>query len=84
MPKSSDLRLTSKRIQPRCEIRTPPLKDGLKYHAFLVYSSKDIAWVKDLMKVLERRYKLKCALSDRDFEPGKYLHSRIIPFIFAY
>ncbi|CAH1791030.1 unnamed protein product [Owenia fusiformis] len=48
------------------------LEEGKEYHLFFCHSSVDLAWVWDVVKVLEAPpYSLKCAFSDRDFMPGQ-------------
>ena len=45
-----------------------------KYHAFVIYSYKDILWLKDkLLPFLEEKHHLTCCVDYRDFVPGKPL-----------
>ncbi|CAH1788776.1 unnamed protein product [Owenia fusiformis] len=48
------------------------LGEGKEYHLFFCHSSHDLAWVWDVVKILEAApYNLKCAFSERDFLPGQ-------------
>ena len=44
---------------------------GFDYHAFIIFSSKDLEWVKEkLLRPLEDQYHLKCCVHYRDFHAG--------------
>ncbi|KAK3602250.1 hypothetical protein CHS0354_034487 [Potamilus streckersoni] len=46
------------------------LPPGKKYHAFFIYSSSDIAWVKRTVETLENNHGFVCCEYDRDNIPG--------------
>ena len=51
-------------------LNSQPLSHGKKYHLFVIHQSDDEDVAKDIVLDIEKRFKIKCMLSMRDFEPG--------------
>ena len=53
------------------------LPEGKIFHIFVSHSGDDSEEVWELVKELEKRYKIRCLYADRDFQPGKDITDNI-------
>ena len=52
-----------------------------EYDLFVCHSGDDMLEVRQLCNELEERYKLKCMIADRDFDPGKPISDNVRDFM---